>query len=265
MQGNHTFCTGPTVPCPSWLWHNGTGILLTNNSQPLEVNVTNRTGNFAHLTAHATATAALSRTLDTFSVRILHGEAPKKSSASAKGSSEYMYTMYPSAFVEDMATKPHAQGSPYMYHVNTASMQVASVCGGPSTYSSASQLHVVFWPSGGGAPSATAQVDECILGASSAIVRASLPSIILLRRANATGVTLTASGVDTGGPLTITLEGVALRCSADARAAGNSVVSSTMTNITSTTPLTTVELALPTQQSLIGKSVTVVCTAAVEM
>lgn len=261
MQGNHTFCTGPNVPCPAWLWHNGTGILLTNNSQPLEVNVTNRTGNFAHLTAHATPTTALSRTLETFSVRIMHGEAQR--SASAQGSSEYMYTLYPSALIDDMATKTHAQDT--LYHVNTATMQAISVCG-PSTFSAVSQMHVVFWaPEGGGAPSATAQIDECILGASGATVHASLPSIILLRRANATGVTLTTSGVDTGGTLTITLEGVSLRCGTVARAAGDGAVSSTISNATSTTPSTTVELALPTQQNLIGKSVTVVCTAVVSL
>ena len=201
---------------------------MTDNTQALEVNVTNRTGNFAHLTAHATATAALSRTLETFSVRILHGETPN--SASAKRSSDYIYTVYPSALVNDMATKTHAQNS--LYHVNTATVQMASVCGDSSTYSSASQIHVVFWPPlPGGAPSATAKIDECIIGASGATVGASLPSIILLRRANATAVTLTASGVDSGGTLTITLEGATLRCSADARAAEHSVVSSTITRI----------------------------------
>ena len=123
-------------------------------------------------------------------------------------------------------------------------------------------MHVVFWPSlGGGAPGATAQIDECILGASGATVRASLPSIILLRRVNETGVTLTASGVDTGGTLTVTIEGVMLRCGVDARAALNGV-SSKMANTTSA-PSTTVELQLPTQQNLLGRSVTAICTATV--
>ena len=260
VQGNHTFCTGPTVPCPSWLWHNGTGIFFANNSQPIEVNITNRTGNFAHLTAHASATAAQSRTLPTFSVRIMHGEAPV--AASAKDSFEY--NVFPSVRIDDVMTMARSQSS--LRSVNTASVQSVSVCGGSSTYSPDAQMQAVFWPSpGGGAPSATAQVvDECILGASGATVHASLPSIVLLRRLNATSVSLTASGVDVGGALVVTLGGVNLRCGGDQTRVVTSGVSATATT-TSIAPSTAVELSLPTQQNLIGKSVAAVCTAAMKL
>lgn len=261
MQGNHTFCTGPAVPCPSWLWHNGTGIVFANNSQPIEVNITNRTGNFAHLTAHASATAAQSRTLPTLSVRIMHGEAPV--AASAKNSFEYV--VYPSVRIDNMMTMPRDQSNPRS--VNTANVQSVSVCGGGSSaYSRDAQMQVVFWPSpAGGAPIAAAQVDECILGASGATVHASLPSIVLLRRVNATSVSLTASGVDVGGALVVTLEGVNLRCEGDARVVVPDSGVSRIATTTNVVPSTAVELSLPTQQNLIGKSVTAVCTALVKL
>lgn len=170
------------------------------------------------------------------------------------------YIIYPSVQVNDMVTKSQIERS--SHPVNTVAIQAISVCGGNLAYSSASQMQVVFWPPpGGGALNATAEVAECILGASGATVRASLPSIILLRRANATAVFLTASGVNVGGPLVIKLEGVSLSCGTNAGAYEENPVWGVNTSANAIIS-TTVILALPTQKSLLGKSVTTVCTAA---
>ena len=79
---------------------------------------------------------------------------------------------------------------------------------------------------------------------------------VLLKRLNGSAVSVTASGVDVGGALTITLDGVSLKCdqqvlsSEDLVGAGHRARGSTA-----------VTLALPTAANLIGKSVTAVCEA----
>ena len=172
-QGNHTLCTDQGGPCPRWLWHNGTGIVLTGavgnaTRGLLEVNVTNRTGNFAALTAHATPTPALSRTLETYSVRMLHGVV----TATAAGS--FGYDLIPSTPVEAMV-EAMVDSIRNLYVQNTPSVHAASACGG--RVFGPEQLQAVFWPTpSGGAPTATVDVSECILGAKTTM-SASLPSI----------------------------------------------------------------------------------------
>jgi hypothetical protein len=235
--------------------------LLTNQSQPLEVNITNRTGNFADLTAHATATAALSRTLETYSVRILHGEVPSAGGGATR-QDPFGYTLYPAITVDAMMMQVAAQSSA-LSTVNTAALQAVSVCGGgsPPSFGPSSQMQAVFWPSGGGTPSVVAEIAECILGASAATMSVSMPSIVLLKRLNATALRITASGVDAGGPLVVTLAGVSLRCSGENAEVVTNVA---MNEGQGSHVATTVALTLPTQANLIGKSVATVCeTAAV--
>eukprot|EP01050_Picozoa_sp_SAG11_P023219 SAG11_NODE_4607_length_1815_cov_1.227717_2_plen_275_part_00 len=252
-QGNHTFCTGSAM-CPRWLWHNGTGIVLTVGNATLgpgalEVNVTNRTGDFASLTAHATQTAATSRRVEVFSVRLLHG------TVGAEIGGSFGYEMLPSVPVESMNSM--LDKTLQNVHVqNTGAVQAVSACSDTAP----NQVQAVFWPtpSGGETVDASTNVAECIMGAN-ATMRASLPSVVLLKRLNATAVSVTASGVDTGGAIVITLDGFSMRCGRGAAGASAGEDRRRATPRAHTRLSTTVTLALPTEANLIGKSATVVC------
>ena len=239
--GNHTFCVAGRK-CPAWIWHNGTGHVLRVGEPsaplPLEVNITNRTGDFASLTAHAVGTAATRRTVETYSVRILHG---KVSSGPGRA---FGYALLPAVPAELMPKAPHDDS--LLLVTNNPSVQAVAGCGGGAM--GGMQVQAVFWPPAQGQTFGKASVEmpECVFGANVAMT-VDMPSIVLVRRLNSSSVAITASGVDRGGALSLQIAGVSLRCGSGAAAVRGAAAS------------TAVTLAMPTDPNLVGKSVATVC------
>ena len=238
--GNHTFCVEGRK-CPAWIWHNGTGHVLRVGEPsaplPLEVNITNRTGDFASLTAHAVGTAATRRTVETYSVRILHG---KVSSGPGRA---FGYALLPAVPAELMPKAPHDDS--LLLVTNDPAVQAVAGCGASM---GGMQVQAVFWPPAQGQTfgKASVEVPECVFGANVAMT-VDMPSIVLVRRLNSSSVAITASGVDRGGALSLQIAGVSLRCGSGAAAVRGAATS------------TAVTLAMPTDPNLVGKSVATVC------
>ena len=241
LAGNHTYCKGKGA-CPTWLWHNGTGLVPLAggaNGSPIELNLTNRTGDFAALTAHAASTARSRVRYETFSAGILH---------SVHGES-FGYVLLPAVAAAAMpaaAARWAAAGGPVLS--NSDALQAVSDEGGPTA-----QIQAVFWATAldDGSPTTLRRIPLSVFGVDGASLSVSAPSVVLARRLNATSVIISASAVDRGGPLTLSLQGVSLRCSAGAEVGSgggaNGGVASTVT------------LAIPTDANLVGQSVSTVC------
>ena len=166
--GNRTFCAENGDTCPSWLWHNGTGIVPLAAGSKLEVNVTNRTGDWASLTAHAQSTASTRVVYETFSARIIHGN---------DVDDKFGYVVLPavgSAEMPQLTARWHGGESPVLH--NTEALQAVSD-------TATAQVQAVFWPvtSDDGSPTSL-KVPEAVFGVAGVSLSVSMPAAVLLRR-----------------------------------------------------------------------------------
>eukprot|EP00037_Helgoeca_nana_P030001 m.366355 g.366355 ORF g.366355 m.366355 type:complete len:885 (+) comp28094_c0_seq1:108-2762(+) len=280
--GNHTY-TSDSVP--SYFWVNGTGYVVllhgASATDVVELNITNRTGSWASL---GTPSPAAPLTKATVSLRILHGD-------DATG---FGYVLLPVVRLEDMP----AAAATYRRETTDGLRESADNAGAaapaalPQILNNSAQLQAVFdaasaqvqatfWNTAvtitGAAhrnASANALANDAVLVVPAAVLGAdtrttvSMPSALLIRRANATTVLVSASGVNVGGTLVITVQGSNIvGCSGAAtfnsapplRYAMHPTSTKRVASLASHSNIT---FQLPTDANSLGLSMQTVCTLA---